>query len=160
MDTWIAVTALLGFLSGGATATFLGRRRRWGSGARDPERVPEVAAAEGLPSTDAASGEVEAQVVDATVVQELIELVDRLTSRELRRRLASTLGGLSGVELAVVSEGQSFDPSRFRCTGNASTNDVALDGCVSELTVPALFGTDGEILRFGEVYVYSTEVEN
>lgn len=159
------LTAFVAGLSLGAMLTVILHRVRADPGVSD--RAPKAEAANTPATGEATEDEQYSEDVrcDAEASSQALgegiaaisKVVDRLDSVEIRRRMVVAIGSFPDINLVELSPGADFDATIHRCIGIESAENTDEEGQVAGQAVPALEWRDGDLLRHGEVRLYSTQ---
>ncbi|MGX2993352.1 hypothetical protein JNUCC64_03505 [Streptomyces sp. JNUCC 64] len=91
------------------------------------------------------------------VARAVLAVADRLTNRELVRRLYEAVGGLDGIDAVRPAPGDAFDPLAHRWSETREAPRPQDRERVAEVLVPGFTGPDGTVLRPARVVVYDIE---
>lgn len=97
--------------------------------------------------------------LDAKVAQAVLEVADRLTSPDLRRRLAEAVGPLPGATVIVPGPGARFDPDVHEWVSSRPPPREDLRETVAETLHAGLAERTGRLLRPARVIVYDVPEE-
>lgn len=97
--------------------------------------------------------------LDAEVAQAVLEVADRLTSPDLRRRLAEAVGPLPGATVIVPGPGARFDPDVHEWVSSRPPPREDLRETVAETLHAGLADRTGRLLRPARVIVYDVPEE-
>lgn len=97
--------------------------------------------------------------LDAKVAQAVLEVADRLTSPDLRRRLAEAVGPLPGATVIVPGPGARFDPDVHEWVSSRPPPREDLRETVAETLHAGLADRTGRLLRPARVIVYDVPEE-
>ena len=109
------------------------------------DAAPDPATAGPLPAGGRAT--------DAAVAAAVLEVSDRLTSTELRRRLNDALGLLPGAALVAPNTGEPFDPDLHLWDATVES-PTAEPETVASTSVAGLLRADGSVDRRARVAVF------
>lgn len=97
--------------------------------------------------------------LDAKVAQAVLEVADRLTSPDLRRRLAEAVSPLPGATVIVPEPGTRFDPDVHEWVSSRPPPREDLRETVAETLHAGLAERTGRLLRPARVIVYDVPEE-
>lgn len=97
--------------------------------------------------------------LDAKVAQAVLEVADRLTSPDLRRRLAEAVSPLPGATVIVPEPGTRFDPDVHEWVSSRPPPREDLRETVAETLHAGLADRTGRLLRPARVIVYDVPEE-
>jgi len=84
----------------------------------------------------------------------VLAVADRLSTAELRRRLADALSLLPDIQLINPERGVTFDPAVHEWTGSLPAPSPEQAGCVAETSTAGLADQAGVLQRPARVVVY------
>src|SRR5690606_22839357 len=97
--------------------------------------------------------------LDTEVARAVLEVADRLTSPDLRRRLAEAVGPLPGATVIVPGPGARFDPDVHEWVSSRPPPREDLRETVAETLHAGLADRTGRLLRPARVIVYDVPEE-
>lgn len=97
--------------------------------------------------------------LDTEVARAVLEVADRLTSPDLRRRLAEAVGPLPGATVIVPEPGTRFDPDVHEWVSSRPPPREDLRETVAETLHAGLAERTGRLLRPARVIVYDVPEE-